>query len=318
MTRLPPLSALLAFEATARHLSFTRAATELNVTQGAISQRIKTLERLLRQQLFIREANTLRLTDAAVDYLAVVRHMLRDIRDATERAINRQRGDVLTIGCLGTFALKCLVPRLGEFRKSYPEIEIRLRTPVPFENFPIDYYDVSFQYGNSDRWPDMFSDRLGEEEFFPVCSPSLLRGEIALTSPKDLARHTVIRTSSPLIQQDEWPLWLEQAGLPGLAFAAELNCDFLFPSYEAAIEGLGIAMGRTVLVARDIATGRLVEPFSIRLRTPLAYHLVVAPDRAHLPQVKMFRDWTLTVLRSEWAPAEARGDGDQAKFSPTN
>lgn len=297
------MSVLHAFEATARHLSFTRAATELNVTQGAISQRIKALEEILGQQLFIRESSSLRLTDAALDYLTVVRHVLRDIRGATERTVHRKRGDVLTIGCLGTFAFKCLIPRLGEFREMHPGIEVRLRTPVPFENFPIDHYDVSFQYGNSGRWPGLFAERMGDEKFFPVCSPSLLQGDRALTMLENLAKHTVIRTSSPLVLQDEWPLWLEQAGLPGLRFAAELNCDFLYPSYQAAIAGLGIAMGRTVLVARDIAAGRLVQPFSVQLKTPLAYHLVIAPDRADLPQVQIFRDWVLTSLRSEWNAA---------------
>lgn len=308
MNRLPSLSALLAFEATARHLSFTLAATELNVTQGAISQRIKTLEDVLRQPLFVREGNTLRLTDAALDYLTAVRHVIRDIRGATDRAVNRQRGDVLTIGCLGTFALNCLIPRLGEFQRTHPEIEIRLRTPVPFENSPIGHYDVAFLYGFAARWPGLRAERLGSEELFPVCSPSILGGPRGVSDLASLARQVVIRTSSSLVPQDEWPLWLEQAGLPGLAFAGEINFDFLYPSYQAAIAGLGIAMGRSVLVARDIAAGRLVEPFSMRLRSSLAFHLVAPPDRAELPKVQLFRDWVLGELRRDWTGVQ-RGSG---------
>ncbi|MCL4744243.1 MAG: LysR family transcriptional regulator [Burkholderiaceae bacterium] len=297
MRKLPSLSSLLAFEAAARHLSFTRAATELNVTQGAISQRIKTLEDLLGQLLFVRDGNALRMTDTGIEYLAAIRHVIRDIRSATDRTVNRQRGDVLTIGCLGTFALKCLLPCLGDFRRLYPEIEVRLRTPVPFESSPIHDYDVSIQHGFVARWPHMSAVKLEDEECFPVCSPLLLNGERGLSELSDLTRHTVIRTSSPLVPQDEWPLWLEQAGLPGLAFEAELSCDFLYPCYQAAIDGLGIAMGRTAVVRRDIAAGRLVEPFSIRMSSPLGYHLIVAPDRAELPKVKLFRSWALAALR---------------------
>lgn len=302
MRRLPSLSTLIAFEAAARHLSFTRAATELNLSQGAISQRIKALEELLGQRLFIRDGSTLRVSEAGTEYLTAVRHLIRDIRGATERAVNRQRGDVLTIGALATFALKCLLPNLGDFRRRYPDIELRIRTPVPFENSPLDDYDLSFQYGSAPRWPQMIAMKLGDEELFPVCSPALLQADPGLTMLTDLSHHSVIRTSSPLVLDDEWPLWLEQAGVPNLVFAGELNCNFLYSSYRAAIEGLGIAMGRTALVRSDVAQGRLVEPFSIRLRSLLGYHIVVAPDRIDLPKIKLFHGWALANLKSELFP----------------
>lgn len=295
-TRLPPLSSLLAFEAAARHLSFTRASFELNITQGAISQRIKLLEGLLGQTLFVRDGNAIRLTDAGATYLTSVRTAIRELIGATDRAISGQRGDVLTVGCLGSFALARLVPKLGEFRARFPAINLRLRTPVPFELASADDYDVSIEYGQPGRWPHKQAVQLGEDYLVPVCSPDLL-GRSGFRTPADLARHTVIRTLSSLVLQDEWPLWLREAGVADLTFEAELTFDFLHPSYQAAMAGLGVAMGRVSLIGHEIGAGHLVEPFPLRLPSIAGYHLVVAPERAELPKVANFIAWATDALR---------------------
>lgn len=291
--RLPTMTNLIAFEATARHLSFTRAATELNLTQGAVSHQIRNLEDLLGLNLFVREGNSIRLTEAGYEYLESARTAITEVLVATDRAIDRQRGDILTIACLGTFSLKCLIPNLGDFMRRHPDIGLRIRTLVPTTHVPPRDYDVSIQYGLRDNWPDMVARKMTHEELFPVCAPSLLRGEKGLAGPRDLAHHTIIRTASPFILRDDWPLWLEQARIPGMTFAAEINCDLLYPSYQAAIEGLGVAMGRSAVVAGDIAAGRLVEPFSIRLPSSLGYHLVMEEERTKLAKVKLFCDWAL-------------------------
>lgn len=296
--RLPSMSNLIAFEATARHLSFTRAATELNLTQGAVSHQIKNLEDLLGLELFVREGNTIRLTEAGHEYLGSARAAITEILVATDRAIDRKRGDILTIACLGTFSLKCLIPNLGDFMRKHPEIGLRLRTLVPSTHMAPRDYDVSIQYGLREDWPDMVARKMMREELFPVCAPLLLRGEKGLAKPSDLAHHTIIRTASPWILRDDWPLWLGQAGIPGMAIAAEINCDLLYPSYQAAIEGLGVAMGRSAVVMADIAAGRLVEPFAIRLPSALGYHLVMEEERAKLAKVRMFCDWALDRLGS--------------------
>lgn len=287
---MPSMASLRAFEAAARHLSFTRAAIELNLTQGAISQRIKTLEDILGVRLFVREGNLIRLTEVGHEYLGSAKAAITEVLVATDRAIGRQRGDVLTIACLGTFALKCLIPNLGDFRLHHPEIALRVRTLVPYETSAPQDYDVSIQYGMGDL-PGLVATKIGPEEVFPVCSPDLVRRGKGLRQPADLAHYTIIRTASPLILRDDWPLWLETAGIPDLRFADEISCDLLYPSYQAAIEGLGIALGRTAVVAKDLREGNLVEPFSVRMPSPLGYYVVTTPDRARLSKVQQFTQW---------------------------
>lgn len=296
LRRLPSMSALIALEATARHLSFTRAATELNLTQGAVSHQIKKLEDLLGLKLFHRDGNAIQLTEAGTEYLASARTVITEALVATERAIDRQRGDVLTIACLGTFSIKCLLPNLGDFMGRHPAIGLRVRTLVPSTYTPPQDYDVSIQYGMSTDWPDMVARRITREDLFPVCAPRLISERGGLHVPHDLARHVVIRTASPLILRDDWPLWLEEAGIANLAFAGEMTCDLLYPSYQAALEGLGVAMGRSAVVASDLRAGRLVAPFEVRLPSPLAYHLVMDAERTRLPKVQLFCDWALDCL----------------------
>jgi LysR family transcriptional regulator, glycine cleavage system transcriptional activator len=133
--------------------------------------------------------------------------------------------------------------------------------------------------------------RITSEELFPVCSPSLLGGPIGLDSPGDLVQHTIIRTSSPLILRDDWPFWLRRAGIADMQFSKEISCDLLYPSYQLAIDGIGVALGRSAVVDGDIAAGRLVEPFSVRLRSPLGYYIVHPPLRGSTPKVEKFIAW---------------------------
>jgi DNA-binding transcriptional LysR family regulator len=187
---------LLAFEAVARHLSFRRAATELNITQGAVSQRIKTLETVLCQPLFHRNGNVVALTSEGLEFLPNARAILRDIFNATDRLVHKDSTSVLTIGCISTFAIKCLIPAIGDFTDENPEIEVRIRTPVPFEKSNFFDYDLTIQYGFADRWPSMVVTGLGEEELFPVCSPDYLRRAELGSDVKALSQITIIRTAT--------------------------------------------------------------------------------------------------------------------------
>nr|WP_281394880.1 transcriptional regulator GcvA [Xanthobacter tagetidis] len=292
---MPSMRALQAFEAAARHLNFTRAAVELNLTQTAISHQIRNLEETLDIQLFSRDGGRLRLTAAGEQYVAAARLVISEISLATDRASHEQRDDTLTIGCLGTFEIKSLLPHISEFQEKHPDLSLRFKTIIPNAPPARPDYDVSIQYGVGD-WPGMTAYKLGEEEVFPVCSPRLLEKDPDLTAPADLARHTIIRTGSPLLVRDDWPFWLDRAGVPGLAFAREITCDLLYPAFQAAIEGLGIVMGRSAVVRHDISRGLLVEPFSIRLHSPSAYYLVVPQARENLAKVEVFRDWVLNAL----------------------
>jgi LysR family glycine cleavage system transcriptional activator len=288
------MTSLRAFEAAARHLSFTRAATELNLTQTAISHQIRNLEELLGTKLFVRNGNAVTLTEVANGYLQSVRGALVEISAATDRAADRNDENVLTLQCLGTFAVKRLLPVLHLFQARYPAISLRLRTVQSFEsNMPHDF-DLAVWHG-SGEWPGVTVDRLGEEEVFPVCSPRLIAERGPLDSPLDLKHHTIIRTAS-LILRDEWPFWLETAGLRDLTVGSELTCDYLITSMQAAVDGLGVVLGRSGVVGPDLASGRLIEPFSIRARSNFGYYLVTPLRAAKLRKVQLFRSWMLDQL----------------------
>lgn len=288
---LPSLSSLRAFEAAARHQSFTRAAAELNLTQTAISHQIKNLEDLLQVALFTRERSAVRLTDVGHEYLESVRDVINQITVATDRVIDKNRGNVLTVACLTAFAVKCLIPNLGDFRRHHPDINLRIGTVVSFDLLQHHDYDVAIRYG-AGGWRGFVTHKIAPEEVFPVCSPRLMKSGKKLKSPSDLSQHTIIRTSSFALR-DEWPQWLELAGVPEIEFANEIACDLLFPSIQAAVDGLGVVMGRSAVVASDLANGTLIEPFSIRMPTSAGYHVSSPVERADMPMVSAFREWVL-------------------------
>ena len=284
---------LIVFEAAARHLSFTRAAIELNLTQAAISHQIRNIEEIIGTKLFERNGNSVRLTDAAGEYLGTVRTALSQISVATDRAsaVNDER--VLTIQCLGTFAIKRLLPILPLFRSAYPSISLKLFTVQSFQVHMPHSFDVGVWHGTGE-WPNVQVDRLGDEEIFPVCSAELLEKE-PLALPEDLQGKTIIRTTSPILS-DEWPFWLDHAGVADLSMKSEFTCDFLVTSMQAAADGLGIALGRSSLVTKDLRSGCLVEPFSIRAASKSAYHLVIPNAAANSRKAQLFRHWFLSAV----------------------
>lgn len=294
-TRLPSTMSLIVFEAAARHLSFTRAAIELNLTQAAISHQIRNIEELIGTRLFERNGNSLQLTDVAAEYLVTVRSALAQISAATDRASDVNDESVLTIQCLGTFAIKRLLPMLPLFRVRYPDISIRLATVQSFQVFMPHSFDIGVWHGTG-GWPNVVADRLCDEEIFPVCSAGLLK-QTPLSEPSDLRGKTIIRTLSPILA-DEWPFWLDQAGFTELKPDSEFTCDFLVTSMQAAADGLGVALGRSSVVSGDLKTGRLVEPFSIRAPSESAYHLVIPVAAANSGKAQLFRRWFLDAMKN--------------------
>ncbi|WP_340149830.1 transcriptional regulator GcvA [uncultured Sneathiella sp.] len=288
-TRLPSLMSLRAFEASARHLSFTQAAVELNLTPTAISHQIKNLEQIIGTRLFIRSNNNLTLTKAAEAYQESVRAAIFALSNATDRAAESSDERTLTVQCLGTFAVKRLLPILPEFQREYPDIDLNLKTIQSFEAQFHNDFDVAIWHGTG-GWEGVTSMAMDEEEVFPVISPDLLKNNPSLRRPEDLIHYPVIRTSS-LILQDEWPFWLAKVGVRGLKFANEISSDYLITSLHATIDGLGIMMGRSSVVGPDMAAGRLVEPFNIRHRSYFRYHLVIPARSEGLKRVESFRDW---------------------------
>jgi len=288
--QLPSLSALRAFEATARHLSFTRAAVELHLTQTAISHRIKELENLLGVQLFARRPNALALTDVGRTYLERIRPALAQIAEATSNSTLHQENH-LTVTCLIAFAIKCLVPAMADFRRRYPEINLSIKpTFMSYDASPQEF-DVAIWHGLDD-WPAWDAQQILREESFPVCTPQLLANSPPLRVPADLSQHTIVRTTSTLIT-DEWSAWLNLAGEGPNQFQHEISCGSLFLSMSATLNGLGVGMSRTSLVRDDIAAGRLVEPFKVRLPSQSSYYVLSHPEKSQWAKVKLFKAWVL-------------------------
>jgi LysR family glycine cleavage system transcriptional activator len=294
MSRLPSLNGLRAFEAAARHLSFTNAAAELNVTQTAISHQIRRLEEELGIPLFIRQNRSLVLTPAAQDYLPGIRAAFQDLRQATDRLQRKDDDRVLTVSTLASFAAKWLLPRLASFQETHPEIDVRITTSMELVDFRKDNVDAAIRYGRG-QWPDVRAVWLMADELFPVCSPALLKGQHPLREPKDLAHHTLLHTSG---YNDDWRLWMTAADLPIKTTARQgLTFDMSFMTVQAAIDGLGVAVGRTSYVQDDIEKGRLVVPFNIAMPANAGFYLVSPNATAHAPKLKAFEKWLVAATK---------------------
>ena len=288
LRRLPPLNALKAFEAAARHESFTRAAEELCVTQGAVSHQVKALEAELGVKLFNRERQRLIITGAGRDYLGVVRDAFDRIAVGTERLVQRQSSGVLTVSTSPDFAAKWLVHRLGRFAEAYPDVDLRVSATMHHVDFAREDVDIAVRHGDG-NWPGNDVTRLSPEQLFAVCSPKLLSTRHRLSKPSDVLKF-------PLLHLDDrtaWAKWLEVAGFA----AAELSQGPVFNRasmvIDAAVDGQGIALARTTLAAWDLISGRLVRPFSDTLPLSKTYWIVCPKATSLLPKITMFRDWLL-------------------------
>jgi LysR family transcriptional regulator, glycine cleavage system transcriptional activator len=295
--RLPSLNGLRAFEAAARHLSFTLAATELNVTQTAISHQIRRLEEELGIRLFVRQNRALALTPEARDYLPGVRAAFNDLRLATDRLLRKDDDKVLTVSTLASLAAKWLLPRLTDFQEAHPGIDVRITTSTSLVDFQRDNVDAAIRYGRG-QWPGLRADWLMADELFPVCSPGLVRGDKPLRCPEDLKDHMLLHTSNA--NSDDWRLWLTAAGLPtDIAKQPGITFDMIFMTIQAAIDGIGVAMGRTSYVQDDIAKGRLVVPFRIALPADAGFYLVSPDGRREAAKLAAFRQWLVAATQNK-------------------
>ena len=286
--RLPPLNALKAFEAAARHESFTRAAEELCVTQGAVSHQVKALEAELGLKLFNREPRHLVITEMGRDYLIVVRDALDRIAMGTERLLQRQSTGVLTVSTSPNFASKWLVHRLGRFAEAHPTIDLRVSATLHHVDFAREDVDVAIRHSDGVA-PGLDITRLYAEELFPVCSPKLLSGRHALRKPADLAQHTLLH----LDHRQDWSKWLGAAGVKDADLPRGPVLNQASMVIDAAVDGQGVALARTGLAAWDIICGRLLRPFSLALPVAYAYWIVCPKATALLPKIATFREWVL-------------------------
>lgn len=294
--RLPSLNALRAFEAAARHESFTKAASDLNVTQGAISHQVKALETELGLKLFTREKKRLVLTDPGRAYLAIVRDSFDRLAAGTEHLLQRENAGVLTVSMSPNFAAKWLIHRLGDFVAAHPGIELRVSAAMHHVDFAREDVDIAIRHGEGD-WPGLHITRLCSEELFPVASPRLVKSRPPLKKPADLARHTLLHSR----ERNDWTAWLKAAGTDAIDASRGMVFNQMSMAIDAAVDGQGVALARTALAAWDLIAGRLVKPFAVSLKVPYAYYIVCPKVTADRPKIATFRNWLLAQAQADAA-----------------
>ena len=298
LRRLPSLNALKAFEAAARHESFTRAAEELFVTQGAVSHQVKALESELGFKLFNRERQRLVITDAGREYLNVVRDAFDRIALGTQRLTQRQTSGVLTVSTSPDFAAKWLVHRLGRFAEMHPDVDLRVSATMHHVDFAREDVDMAVRHGTGEAsWSGLHGVRLATEELFPVLSPHLLSPQVKSRS-KDAARKQPASNvlQWPLLHLDDhsgWSRWLEAAKVKRPKRLQGLTLNRASMVIDAAANGQGIGLARSTLAAWDLINKRLVAPFAERLPLSSAYWIVAPQATAELPKIATFRNWLL-------------------------
>lgn len=303
--RLPPLKSIWYFEATARHLSFTKAGEELSVTHSAISQQIKLLEEWLGHSLFERSPRNLSLSEAGRRFLPPVRSAFQQLGDAATDMRRYPRNKPLTISILPSIATKWLVPRLPGFKAEHPDIDVRISATESLEPIGLADIDVGLRYGLG-QWPGLQSELLLADRIYPVCSPKLLEGPRPLLAPGDLVHFSLItdaewRSSS----YDFWPHWLAAAGISDLDARIGLTFNQSSLMVQAAIDGLGVALVNSMLAADDIRAGRLVRPFALSVTLETGYYLAYAMGALRQPKIMAFRGWIHEQMRQFHDPEMA-------------
>lgn len=293
--RLPHLTWLRAFEASARHLSFTNAAQELNLTQAAISKQVKLLEHYLREPLFERKPRSLVLTKVGAAYLPKVRDGFERLAAGTEEVFGLRRSEVLTVRAPVGYSVNWIAPRLQQFFDLHPEIEVRLVSSVWGDQFDNERFDLDIQYGTG-KWSGYSADRLTWEVIKPVCAPSLLEGPHALRGPDDLAHHRLLHV---LGYEEGWADWLRYANAKRVNSGQGLQFDTSLLAFEFASRGGGVALARSSMLGIESERGRLVEPFEIEAPLHEAFYLISPETGRDHPDAEKFRDWLIDAARDD-------------------
>jgi len=294
----PSLNALKAFESSARHLSFTKAAAELNVTPAAISHQVKALEELLAMPLFHRLTRALRLTEAGQAALPMLSQGFDKLAQGVEQMRAHCESKLLTISVSPSFGAMWLMPRLEQFRRRHPDIEIRIDGTDRLADLVRDEVDVAVRYGPG-GYNGVRVDYLFSQVNTPVCSPMLLNGEHPMSQPDDLRHHTLLHVDWKDAEAS-WRMWLLAAGLHDIDPTRGPRFTQENMAVQAALDGQGVALIGDMLVADDLSAGRLVRPFDPSFSTPLkfSYFLLSARDSVEQPKVAAFRDWLLEVAHA--------------------
>ena len=295
--RLPPLNSLRAFEASARHLSFTKASEELFVTQAAVSHQIKHLEEYLGIKLFNRENRQLTLTEEGEQYWPEINRIFEQLRSATESLYTPGVTGHLTISVAPTFAIEWLIPRLPQFKEHYPDIEINI-TAMDVER-EIDFFgediDVAIYFSTGPYKKGVIVRRLLNEYLIPVCSPELLHAGKPLNSPEDLRKHKLLHE----VNHRDWRRWMELAHISDFDFTKDTIYSHTVMVMQAAIHSQGVAIVHSILAQRELESGRLVRPFNLPLQTRRAYDIACPEGHETKPKIVAFSQWLRATLERD-------------------
>jgi LysR family glycine cleavage system transcriptional activator len=307
--RLPPLNALRAFEAAARHLNFSRAADELAVTPGAVSQQIQNLEDYVGAALFKRTPKGLLLTDAAQTALPALREAFDRLAEAASLLTAAVDGRRLTVTVAPSFAAKWLVPRLGRFEEQHPQVDVWLSAGMEVVDFASGEIDLAIRYGTG-RYPGLEVIKLMSETVIPVASPAFLEAN-PLNTPADLAHHVLLHDGSPDADDScpDWAMWLAARGIKGVDGTRGPRFNQSSLVIEAAVGGRGVALAKRALAQADLDAGRLIAPLQIETDVDFAYFVVHPKAKGRLPQVKAFVSWITTEAEAHEAVLRAIDNG---------
>ncbi|AZN71641.1 LysR family transcriptional regulator [Georhizobium profundi] len=290
MDPLPPLNALRAFEAVSRHMSFTRAADELGMTQSAVSYQIKLLEDRVGKPLFLRKPRQIALSDAGGRLAPKIREAFATMREAVA-GLSDDTSRTLVINTLETFAARWLVTRLGSFQLAHPEIAVRLVTTQNYVDFDREEVDVAIRVGTG-PWPGLVRHKLMDIRFTPMLSPALAETIGGVREPADILKLPILAP-----RDHWWPLWLHAAGLDPDALKGRPDHRMSAQALEAgmAIAGIGVGILTPDFYPSELALGQLIQPFDIICTDETATHwLVYAQSRRNAPQIRAFRNWILS------------------------
>ncbi len=291
----PPLPALRTFEVAARHLSFTKAAAELHITQGAVSQQIKQLEGSLGFPLFHRGPRGLVLTEKGEALAATAESAFRRLFDKIEELRQKEEGGILTVSVSPSLAVKWLIPRLGRFYQRHPEVDVRIRPdPVLIDvQAEADTVDMAIRFGQG-PYPGLAAVPIMHETVFAVASPELLARGPALAHPRDLRHHVLLHSDSVRLEVNSmgnWEVWLALLNVSDVNPKAGPTFPSSYMLLEAAIHGQGVALTWAALADDDLRAGRLVRLFDRALEGSMSYFALTTEAAAHKPKVVAFRDW---------------------------
>jgi len=296
-TKKLPLNALRVFEAVASHLSFTDAATALDVTPAAVSSHIKSLEELLETPLFYRHSRSVRLSPQGAQLLPGVQRGLAELGHAVDQLRRHRQSGVLNISLLGSFLQKWLLPRLGDFYQKYPDIDLRFNASRELVDFMKADFHAAVRYGNGE-WPGLKAERMLDDWVFPVASPQLVEKLGPITTIADVQKYPLLHSPS-----EPWTDWWRRVGGGTTRIERGPVLDDSAAVLIAAEQGHGLALARWSLVAGDLASGRLQRPSDQSVRQKSAYYFVAPPHQYDLPKVIHFRDWIMECCQ-QFAPPE--------------